>query len=488
MAIWKRIGQAVNKAEIRAFRYLERCLPDDYIFFSNVSISDARGHLWDYDVILLGRHAVYVIELKNYGGTIQGDRYSWTVLNGDAVFTPPDHNIIETVNTKAQILKAKLKESFGILGRIYVHGCVCLTGHKGKIRIKDEPARLDRLRWLYGIENYLTDRSALPVPETLSVNTHDIRRDHQRIQKVVEERKLPPVEKQEQIGEYQVIDVAWRASRYLALYASHSGKWPPKYLLKVYDIPDNAAPQTAQNIIRNLNRELSALRMIREREISDPRSGARNVIAAYETFLHPSGRHYVVVMEWVNGLLLSNKLLNSPRFTLEEKLPIAAQICRGLACAHKAGVVHRNLTPENIIVDSDNIIKIINFDFAKFVPIRPSIPPVMPGSMIGITRFLNLNYMAPELLAKTHHKANELSDVYSVGLILAEMFFDSPPILGRRTDSGQLIPTGYTPIEVEEWLRELIAGICEPEIKKRQSGLYKLAEQIEALTSLVKLE
>lgn len=488
MATWKRVGQAVNKAESRAFRYLERQLPDDYIFFSNVSIFDAQGHLWDYDVILLGRYAVYVIELKNYGGTIQGDRYSWTVLNGDAVFTPPDHDIIETVNTKARILKAKLKESSGILGRIYVHGCVCLTGHQGKIRIKDEPQRLERLRWLYGIENYLTDRYALPVPETLSVNTYDIRRDHQRIQKVVEDRKLLPLEKQEQIGEYQVLDVAWRASRYLALYASHSGKWPPKYLLKVYDIPDNATPQTTQNIIRNLNRELSALRIIREREISDPRSGAQNVIAAYETFLHPGGRHYVVVMEWVNGVLLSSKLLNPIRFTLEEKLLIAAQICRGLACAHKASVVHRNLTPENIIVDLDNIVKIINFDFAKFVPLHSSSVPIIRGSMIGFTRFLNLNYMAPELHTKSHHEANELSDIYSVGLILAEIFFDSPPILGRRTDNGQLTPADSTQVEIVEWLRELIAGMCEQDVEKRQASLYESAEQFEAIIALIKLE
>lgn len=485
MAIWMRIGRSANKAEIRACRYLERRLPDDYIFFSNVSITDLNGHTWDYDVILLGRHAVYVIELKNYGGVIQGDRYVWTVVTGDALFTSPNRNILDTVDEKARLLKAKIQQSAGILGRIYVHSCVCLTGHRGKIQIKDEPQRLERIRWLYGIESYLTSIQALPAPHTLAVNITDIRRDHARLQNIIENRAIfKPLEKQEQIGEYQVIDIAWRARRYLALYSSHSGKWPPQTLLKVYNIPDDAVSETVERTIRNINRELNALRMIREREIYNPQSGAENVIAAYETFLHPSGRHYVVVMEWVNGRLLADMLAQEGVLGLHEQIKIAAQICRGMACAHRAGVVHRNLTPHNIIVAFDGVVKIINFDFAKFVP-EPHPQTVIEQTIAGITRFLDLNYMAPELQNQSYHQANQLSDIYSIGLILAEMFFGASPRLGRRTDDGQLASGNP---QIGEWIKEMVDKMCQEAMAQRYNTLYRAAEKFDLLLDLANTE
>jgi len=182
-----------------------------------------------------------VIEIKNYGGNIQGDQYNW-VLPGRSTYTPPG-DILTTVDNKARALKAKLKGAYSILGRIYVHSCVCLTGRKGRIDIQDAPKRLERVRWLGGIEKYLMDENVLPIPRGWNLRTDDITPFHSQIKSVLENRQaFKPLDKQERIGEYEIMGIAWRARRYLAFFSGKEGSYPPKRLLKVYPIPETVPP------------------------------------------------------------------------------------------------------------------------------------------------------------------------------------------------------------------------------------------------------
>jgi serine/threonine protein kinase len=477
MAKWIRVGRSVGKSETRACRYLEQHLPENYTFYSNVSLTETSGHSWDYDVILLGQHAVYVIELKNYGGTIRGDRYNW-ILPGRSTFTPPG-DILTTADNKARALKAKLKQRHSILGRIYVHSCICLTGRQGQIAVRDDPNRLARVRWLKGIEAYLMDESALPIPDGWNLKTDDIVPDHCLVQDVLDNRGVfKRLDKQKRIGNYEIISIAWRARRYIAFFSGREESYPPKSLLKVYPIPDSISKVERRRTIRRFEREISALRRIRDREVVNPKSGVGNVIAAYDTFLHPDGRHYVMVMEWVDGHLLNHTLQCGEDLSWVDRVGIAAQICRGLACAHRAGIVHRNLTPENVIVAMDGTAKLINFDFAKFLP-DPVISPIEIGTPTSLTNVLDANYMAPEILAGSYHQASRATDVYSAGLVLSELSSGVPPALGKRMDGGGL---DQVPSQSRELLNEIIGTMCAPEPSKRfELSLYDIAEYLDAI-------
>jgi serine/threonine protein kinase len=477
MAKWNRIGRSANKSETRACQYLETHLPDDYTLYSNMAFTEPSGFTWDYDVVLLGRHAVYVIEIKNYGGTIRGDQYQW-VLTGPSTFTPPG-DILSTVDNKARVLKAKLKQRYDILGRVYVHSVVCLTGRKGKIAIKDDPKRLERVHWLLGIEKYLTDENALPIPAGWNCKTDDITCDHSLIQSVLENYTVfKPLEKQQRIGDYEIMGIAWQARRYTALFAGIEGRYPPQALLKVYPVPEKTSRTEVKKVIRQFAREISALQKIRDKEIENPRSGVKNVIAAYRSFLHPDGRHYVMVMEWINGHLLSHKLQESECLSNVDRAKIAAQVCRGLGCAHSAGIVHRNLTPANVIVALDGTTKLINFDFAKFLP-EPSEPHLKMDSVSSLTRFLDQAYMAPEIQKGIYHEANKATDIYAAGLILSELFTGVRPKLGKRNDGGRfdfvdpqarkLVSDIYDGIDISE----IIGTMCAADpVKRMERDLF----------------
>ena len=479
MAQWIPIGPVANSAEKRACQYLQDHLPRDYTFYSNVSLTDQGGHSWDYDVILLGRHAVYVIELKNYGGTIRGDRYQW-ILPDCLHYTPPG-DVLTTVANKARILKTKLKNKHNILGRVYVHSLVCLTGRKGEIAIQDNPKRLSRVLWLEGTEEYLTNEKMVPVPDGWHCETGDITRDHLRIQSVLDNRQeIKPLEKHTCIGPYTVMDIAWRSHRYryTALFAGIDGVYPPQSLLKVYPIPDTVSRVDVDKTIQRFKREISALRIIRDREARDPRSGIENVIAAYDAFVHPDGRYYVMVMEWVNGDLLSHKLRKGKGLPQSDRAGIAAQICRGLACAHRAGIVHRNLTPENIIVGWDGTAKLINFNFAKFLPEQGRLP-LRVRSASHLTRVLDWNYVAPEIHQGSYHQANKASDIYAAGLVLSELCSGVPPVAGERKDNGLF---RHVSGQSSEMINRVIGTMCSLRPEERLGlSLYEIATHCDGI-------
>jgi serine/threonine protein kinase len=252
-------------------------------------------------------------------------------------------------------------------------------------------------------------------------------------------------------------------------------------LLKVYPIPERTAQLDQRSAIQRFEREISALRKISASEAQNPKSGIENIITAYDTFIHPDGYHYIVVTEWVDGELLSHKLQRDDSISFSERARIGAQMCRGLACAHRAGIVHRNLTPDNVIVAIDGTTKLINFDYAKFLP-EQSQPLFSIGTPTRLTRILDVDYMAPEIQSTSYHNVNKESDIYSAGLILSEMFSSNPPAFGNREDKGRF---GEVPLNSRALVREIVDVMCACDPADRtELPLYDIADYFDAMAEL----
>ncbi len=125
-------------------------------------------------------------------------------------------------------------------------------------------------------------------------------------------------------------------------------------------------------------------------------------------------------MEFVEGKTLSG-LLKEKELSFKDVLNIAIQICEGLNSAHKKGVVHRDIKPDNIMLTGDGIVKIMDFGLAK---LKGASKLTKTHSTFG-----TLSYMSPE--QARGEEVDHRSDMFSFGVVLYEM------ITGRRPFRGE---------------------------------------------------
>ncbi|SCL70952.1 Stk1 family PASTA domain-containing Ser/Thr kinase [Micromonospora chersina] len=156
-----------------------------------------------------------------------------------------------------------------------------------------------------------------------------------------------------------------------------------------------------------------------------------NVVAVYDQGTH-AGLPYLV-MEYVRGRTLRDVLAERRRLSPDEALAIAEQMLAAIAAAHRAGLVHRDVKPENVLVAEaptggttslvDSVVKVADFGLARAVEASAE---EENGNQLMAT----VAYVAPELVTQGH--ADPRTDVYSAGIVLFEMLTGRVPYDGDR--------------------------------------------------------
>src|SRR5450755_1375116 len=143
----------------------------------------------------------------------------------------------------------------------------------------------------------------------------------------------------------------------------------------------------------------------------------KNVIRIYD-FLYIQG-NYAISMEYFPSHTLGGEIVNEKPVELKRAIKFGIDIATGMAVAHQAGIVHRDLKPANVLIDNDNLLKIVDFGVAA-AQSQGDTQLTKTGYVIGSPK-----YMAPEqILGK---KVDERADIYSLGVILYELFTGVPP-------------------------------------------------------------
>jgi tetratricopeptide (TPR) repeat protein/predicted Ser/Thr protein kinase len=133
--------------------------------------------------------------------------------------------------------------------------------------------------------------------------------------------------------------------------------------------------------------------------------------------LAEDGGERYCAMELLEGETLAARIERQGRFTVEEARPIALALCDGLAAAHAAGVIHRDLKPRNVMLEAGRTV-IIDFGLAA--------ASVREGSLTSASAVIGtLAYMAPEQLEG--HAGTERSDLFALGVLLYEMLAGCKP-------------------------------------------------------------
>ena len=146
----------------------------------------------------------------------------------------------------------------------------------------------------------------------------------------------------------------------------------------------------------------------------------RNIVTVYD-FAHDGDIPYIV-MEFLRGQNLADRLRTGPSFSILEKLDLGIQLCEGLRFAHGEGVVHRDIKPANIWLLEDGGVKLLDFGLAKSITGTLTHGSGVAGSAA---------YMSPEQIEG--QPLEPRSDLFSVGAVLFELMsgqraFDGPSL------------------------------------------------------------
>jgi serine/threonine protein phosphatase PrpC len=188
----------------------------------------------------------------------------------------------------------------------------------------------------------------------------------------------------------------------------------------------------------------------------------------------PPGRQTCLytLMPLYEGELLSGRLARRPSVGLEEGRNIAIKLARGVAALHRAGIIHRDIKPDNIILESGGLLKLIDLGVVRVPGLEDFPPEDIPGTV---------GYMAPEMLAG--EPGNEATDMYALGVTMFRAFAGefpygnidavNPPRKTRPTPLSDLRP------DLPAWLQATLGRAIAPDPAERFRDMNEFAAEME---------
>jgi len=259
-------------------------------------------------------------------------------------------------------------------------------------------------------------------------------------------------------GKYQIIEELGRGGMgrvYKALDTEVNEKVAVK-LIK----PEIAADKKTIERFRN---ELKFARKIRH----------KNVCQMFD--LNKEEGSYYITMEYVAGEDLKGLIKKMGQLSAGQAISITKQVCEGLAEAHKLGVVHRDLKPQNIMIDKEGDARIMDFGIARSIEGK-GITGV--GVMIGTPE-----YMSPEQVEGK--EIDQRSDIYSLGVILYEMVTgqtpfegDTPFTIGVKHKSEIPRPPKELNTQIPDDLNRVILRCLEKDKEKRYQSAGEVRSEL----------
>jgi eukaryotic-like serine/threonine-protein kinase len=184
-----------------------------------------------------------------------------------------------------------------------------------------------------------------------------------------------------------------------------------------------------------------------------------------------------MVMEWVEGRLLRQILIEQKKLPIDRAIRIALGICESLEYIHSKGVVHRDLKPENIMVDPEDHVKLIDFGIAGSVGMRRL-------TFAKLTHAMGTpDYISPEQVKSKRGDAR--SDLYALGVMLYEMLTGEVPfhgpnalaIMNDRLLNNPVPPRELNP-EISPQLQEIIYRALERNPANRYASAREFAHDL----------
>ncbi|NOT06154.1 MAG: serine/threonine protein kinase [Anaerolineales bacterium] len=179
-----------------------------------------------------------------------------------------------------------------------------------------------------------------------------------------------------------------------------------------------------------------------------------------------------IVMEHIPGKDLKQLIRQRGRFPLEDGIQLIIQACAGLGYAHRAGLVHCDVKPHNMLVSPDGRLKVTDFGIAR------ALATMTPGERTDVVWGSPL-YFSPE--QAQGEAPSPASDVYSIGVVMYELFSGTPPFTASTADELARLHISARPIPIREYIPEIPAALEEiitKVLSKEPAARYRTADQL----------
>ena len=437
------IGQPENEAERRAIAFLRDNLPDTYTLIHNFEILTPQRK-YEIDIALIAPHSLFIIDVKHIVGAIDIYRRTW-YPQGRGSYPSP----LLKLHSHSKFIKGLITSTHSAqpdLRKIYSQPVILMTANTvvndNSGADKDEIIRL-------GQECLTYFKGRAHIPSTFS---SDIRRFHTLVEQVIV-GKAAPRSGLPCFGDWQVEDELGAVPEQYTEYRAKKafiGRRGGMARLRVYEVDiygDAAEREKQELLITNAYRSLKTM------------PGHPNIVDIRDCIKNEVGDRLILVTEDVPGEALRQHInKQSLALTFDQKLGIMRDVLTALDHAHKYEVIHRNLTPDSILVAPDGHARLRDFDYARVGKNRKS------SVAEQVIDKLDPIFQAPECF-RDPTQASIASDLFSAGLVFYELLTGEPPFATPEQvfDLDALFPekaSAYKPdlpAAIDGWLQTLCA-------------------------------
>lgn len=367
----------------------------------NLELHDQQSNRYfETDLVLISRFGVYVVELKHWSGNIEVRPNSW--LQNRSFFKPDPH---KANNFKAKLLRGLYDRKFPSFPSLYFESVVVLT-------------------------NPDVEASGCAIPKTDASNP-----TFESIDRFLQYLKCQQKDKPARLSDSQCVAFADYVRKLHSVGPPRDFVFPGYEIVeRLYQYEDRAEVVARRTDLRH--RRLSRLRIFflaaeetRAREKANATLNAVEKIGEHPNILKvwdiPNESYLVEGSDWSETGTLRDYLDRSGTLAADEAMAIVAGLAKGLEAAHSQCVVHRALSPDNVLMVNDTP-KLMNFDLS--FQLEDNRVTVIPDA----SKLKRSPYIAPEIyVSGTVPEAT--ADLFSLGVILFEMLVGSPPF-GCSTD------------------------------------------------------
>lgn len=431
----------VNAGEQRLIDYLHAYLPENYYVIPNgeypVKVKN-MVQVMEYDCIVVAPHGIYHIENKDYAAQITADDFSWNYA-GRSVPNP-----LKGATFKSKVLNAKLVHKNPEWRKAQI--CTLITlSNPNQTKFGFDPYA-DATKATFLLDQTLID--FIKEPENINKDDDAISEFQKEIADYLVGEIRESQQRRTQINGYNIISELDRNDDYTEYLVEKTSVLGcgRQYRLKEYplDVHGLSPLQLEQRRLK-----------VNNGNIAQDKVGNSPFILTSRYDMNPEGTFLYEITEDLGMRSLKNRMRTST-MTLMAKVKIISDVAQALKAAHREGVWHRNVTPDNICVNSDDTAQLTNFSqswFAEHTTAGGGGFTVGSQVMTG-----NSPYCPPEF---TDDDVCGASDLFSLGVVAYELFTGKKPFestikfkfLGGLTED--MMPTKIVP-ELPEWIDGLI--------------------------------
>jgi serine/threonine protein kinase len=251
------------------------------------------------------------------------------------------------------------------------------------------------------------------------------------------------------------------------VYLAQDQKLGRKVALKILSRKSATNPQT----IRRFTQEARAASSLNH----------SNIAHIYE--IDETEELNLISMEYVDGITLRQRVVNG-HLTLREALNISIQVASALAAAHAAGIIHRDIKAENVMVTADGHIKVLDFGLAKHIDLKSELTDAgettvskvstAPGIVMG-----TISYMSPE--QARGQEVDHRTDIWSLGVLMYEMICARTPFDAPTSSDVIAAILHNEPPPLARYARgvpETLEWIVMKALTKNPDGRYQTAKEL----------